>query len=73
MKIIETPEDKFRRVAEARTNAVIHKLRVLGNLSNKQIYSYSERDINKIFTAINKQLRETKARFNYQKQAKFKL
>ncbi len=73
MNINETPEEKFMRVAEARTNAVIHKLRVLGNLSNKQIYSYSEKDINKIFTAINKQAREIKAKFNSQKQAKFKL
>jgi len=69
----ETPEERFKRVAEARTNAVIHKLRVLGNLSNKQIYSYSEEDINKIFSAINKQLREVRAKFNSQKEKKFKL
>ena len=69
----ETPEERFKRVAETRTNAVLDKLRILGNLSNKQMYSYSEKDINKIFAAINKQVRETKARFNSQKQAKFKL
>ena len=69
----ETPEEKFKRVAEARTNAVIHKLRVLGNLSNRQIYSYSEKDINRIFSAINKQVKEVKAKFNSQRQEKFKL
>ena len=69
----ETPEERFKRVAEARTKAVIYKLRVLSNLSNRQIYSYSEKDINKIFSAINKQVRETKAKFNSQKQAEFKL
>jgi len=69
----EAPEERFKRIAQARTNAVLHQLRILGNLSNKQRYRYSEEDINKIFSAINKQLRETKTKFNYQKQKGFKL
>jgi len=69
----ETSEERFKRVAEARTNAVLDKVRILGNLSNRQMYSYSEEDINKIFSAINKQLREVRAKFNSQKQEKFKL
>ena len=69
----ETPEERFRRIAADRTNTVLDKIRVLGNLSNKQMYSYSEEDINKIFSAINKQLKEVKAKFNSHKQEKFKL
>ena len=69
----ETPEERFKRVATARTNAIFNKLRILGNCSNRQIYSYSEEDIDKIFSAINKQLREVRAKFNSQKQKKFKL
>jgi hypothetical protein len=46
---------------------------VLGNLSNRQVYGYSEKDISKIFSAINKQLKEVKVKFGIQKQAKFKL
>lgn len=69
----ETPEERFKRVAEARTNAIIDKLRILSNVSNRQIYSYSEEDINKIFSAINKQLREVRLKFNSQKQKQFKL
>ena len=69
----ETPEERFKRVAETRTNAVLDKLRILGNLSNKQMYGYSEKDINKIFSAINKQVKEVKAKFNSEKQKKFKL
>ena len=69
----ETPEERFKRVAEARTNAVLDKLRVLGNVSNRQIYSYSEEDINKIFSVINKQIKEVKAKFNSRKEEKFKL
>ena len=69
----ETPEERFKRVATARTNAIFNKLRILGNCSNRQIYSYSEEDIDKIFSAINRQLREVRAKFNSRKEEKFKL
>jgi len=69
----ETPEERFKRIATLRTNAVLDKLRILGNLSNRQMYSYSEEDINKIFSAINKQLREVKIKFDSHKQERFKL
>jgi len=69
----ETPEERFKRIATVRTNAVLNRLRILGNLSNRQMYGYSEEDINKIFSAINKQIREVRAKFNSQKQERFKL
>ena len=69
----ETPEERFKRVAEARTNAVLHKIRVLGNLSNRQMYSYSEKDIDKIFAAINKQIKEIRIKFNSKRQENFRL
>jgi hypothetical protein len=69
----EMPEERFKRIATLRTNAVLDKLRILGNLSNRQMYSYSEEDINKIFSAINKQLREVKIKFDSHKQERFKL
>ena len=69
----ETPEQRFKRIAEVRTNAVLDRLRILSNLSNRQMYSYSEEDIEKIFSAINKQIKEVRAKFNSQKQEKFKL
>ena len=69
----ETPEERFKRVAETRTNAVLDKLRILGNLSNRQIYSYAEEDINKIFRAINNQIKEVRAKFNSRQKEKFKL
>ena len=69
----ETPEQRFKRIAALRTNAVLDKLRILGNLSNRQMYSYSDEDINKIFSAINKQIKEVRSKFNSRKQEKFKL
>ncbi len=69
----ETPGERFKRIATLRTNAVLNKLRILGNLSNKQMYSYSEEDINKIFSAINKQVKEVREKFNSRKEERFKL
>ena len=69
----ETPEQRFKRIATLRTNAILDKLRILGNLSNRQMYSYSEEDIEKIFSAINKQIKEVRAKFNSRKEKRFKL
>lgn len=73
VNINETPEERFKRIAMLRTNAVLDKLRLLGNLSNKQVYKYSEEDIDRIFSVINKQFKEARARFNPKKQREFKL
>ncbi len=69
----ETPEERFKRIATVRTNAVLDRIRILGNLSNRQMYSYSEEDVNKIFSTINKQIKEVRARFNSHKEERFKL
>lgn len=59
----ENKSDRFKRLATTRTNAVLKKLHVLGNCSNKSAYSYSAQDIDKIFIAIEKEVKKTKARF----------
>ena len=69
----ETPEERFRRLAILRTNAVLDRLRILSNLSNRQMYEYSEEDMDKIFAAINKQIREARSKFNSREQERFKL
>lgn len=69
----ETPEDRFRRLAATRTNEVLRRLKILGNCSNRQIYSYTEKDIEKIFSAIDRRLKETRAKFHFERNDKFKL
>jgi ribosome-associated translation inhibitor RaiA len=59
----ESRGNRFKRLATARTNAVLKKLHVLGNCSNKSAYSYSSQDIDKVFSAIEKEVKKTKARF----------
>lgn len=61
---ISEKEKRFRRLAEKRVNAVLDKLRLVGQLSNKQNYSYTTEQTETIFRAINKEVRATKARFD---------
>ena len=70
---METRGERFKRLATYRTNLILEKLRVLGNLSNKANYDYSNEDVNKIFAAIDSQLRITKARFAGKRKREFKL
>lgn len=70
---METRKDKFKRLATYRTNLVLEKLRILGNLSNKANYDYSDEELTKIFAAIESQLRVTKARFAGKRKKEFNL
>ena len=72
---METKRDKFIRLAENRTNKIIHYVDLIGNLSNTKIYEYSESDIRKIFSEIEAHLKITKQRFktHNSKKRKFKL
>ena len=69
----ETKNERFKRIATKRTNEILEKIRILGNCSNKSSYEYSEEEINKIFSEIDKQLRLTKAKFLAGKREKFEL
>ena len=71
--MLETRKEKFKRLATYRTNAVLEKLRLLGNLSNKSNYDYSDEEINKIFYAIDSQLKSIKVRFSVKRKNKFTL
>lgn len=65
--------ERFKRLASARTNAVLQKLKVLGNCANRQAYEYTEEEVEKIFSTMDKYLRSVKAKFNFPKETTFKL
>lgn len=69
----ETRREKFIRLATFRTNMVMDKLRLIGNLSNKSNYEYTEEDIKKIFSAIEEQVRIVKNKFLLKPKKGFKL
>ena len=69
----ETKRDRFKRLATIRTNMVLKRLKVLGNCSNRSTYEYTEEEINKIFSEIERKIREVKAKFHFSKGREFKL
>lgn len=68
-------KERFKRIAEQRTNKIISTLALLGNCSNKGNYDYNEEQINRIFNAIEEELKNTKMKFESQQKEnkKFKL
>lgn len=68
--------EKFVRLATKRVEVTIYKLRLIGNLSDKRYYEYSQEDVKQIISALNKELRLIKSKFqnsNSQKETEFKL
>lgn len=65
--------EAFKKLAEKRTNAILDKIRILGNLANRSAYEYSAEDVDRVFVAISRELRVTKAKFMNRQQARFKL
>ena len=61
---MESKREKFKRLAEARTNKIIDMVRLLGNLSSKSTYEYSDDDISKIFNSIEKELKISRMKFS---------
>ncbi len=60
----ESRRKRFKRLATRRVNKLLNQLRVLGNLANKSYYDYGEEDVNKMFKAIDIQLRAVKGKFH---------
>lgn len=59
----QAKRDRFIRLAALRANIVLERLRVLGHCANKSAYSYSEKDIEKIFSEIEDEVRLIKSKF----------
>ena len=55
---------KFVDLAEARVNRAIKDIRLIGNLSNKNSYEYSEDDTKEIFRALQRELDTARSRFS---------
>jgi hypothetical protein len=69
----ETPEERFRRLATLRTNEVLRRLKILGNCANRQVYAYTEKEVEKIFSVIDRKLKEVRSKFHTNRDEKFRL
>ena len=63
MENTATKKEKFKRLAELRVNAALDRIRLLGQLSNRGNYDYTDEQVEMIFKALHKALVETKSKF----------
>lgn len=54
---------EFIRIAEKRTNKAINDIKQIAMLSNTQLYRYTEAQVEKIFTALEEKIAESKEAF----------
>lgn len=71
----ETKRERFKRVAENRTNKIITLMQLLGNCANKNNYDYTEKDVKLIIDTLEEEIKILKNKFNYEttKKRKFTL
>ena len=54
---------KFIDIGARRTEDILHKIKLLSNLSNKSNYHYTDEEVNKMFGSIRVELRKAEATF----------
>lgn len=69
----ESKREKFIRLAETRTNKALEMIRLIGNLANKSVYDYSDKDVQKIFKALETEIEMAKKQYDVIGGDKFKL
>ncbi len=73
MPDIDEKRARFKRLAAQRTNAVVKALRILGNCGNRSTYEYTDEEVRKVFDEVEHSVKETKERFQSQRERKFRL
>ena len=58
-----TRREKFVNLAEKRTANAIKQIKLIGNLSNRGNYEYTDSDISKIVKALKRELKTLQERF----------
>jgi len=61
--MMQKSREKFVELAEKRVNRTIKDIRLIGNLSNRSNYKYEEIDVRAIFTALERELKQARERF----------
>lgn len=59
----EEDRRKFVKLASTRVSKVLKDIQLVGNLSNRSNYDYTEEDITKIFKALNEEISACRKRF----------
>jgi len=64
-KISQNKRERFKRLASNRTGEVLKKVKVLSNCANRSAYEYNEEEVSKIFSAIDKAVKDAKSKFHF--------
>lgn len=72
-KQFNSNRERFKSLAENRTNNILSAIRILSHCSNKALYDYENEEIDRIFRAIEETLSEAKAKFGDKERKRFKL
>lgn len=56
-------QDKFEKLAEKRVTEAIKKLRLIGNLSNRNNYEYTEEHAKQIIDTLENEMKILKTKF----------
>ena len=59
----ETKSEKFERIAQRRVTEIVAKIRLIGNLSDRRNYEYSDDHVRQIFDALDSEVRACKVKF----------
>jgi len=75
MSFEEEKKSNFVRLAESRTNKAINQIELIGNLSNRNYYSYTPEQVEAVFTALQDSLKAQKRKYDIalSKKRKFRL
>lgn len=60
----EDDRQKFVELANKRVSKALHDIQLIGNLSNRSNYHYTDVDVAKMFKALNSELRACRKRFD---------
>jgi len=60
---VKSKRERFEEIVPKRMRDILRKLEILGNCSNRSGYEYTQKDIDKMFTAIEDKTKKVRAMF----------
>lgn len=72
-KQFQSSRERFKALAENRTNSILNSIRILSHCSNKALYEYDNDEIDKIFKAIEDAVQEARSKFKDKERRRFTL
>lgn len=64
VKMTTEKHDKFKELAESRTNKALEAIARIGNLSNRSLYEWEEVEVKKVIKALRGAVADVEQRFD---------